>query len=171
MTLSNHRRRWGWPTLLSSLVLAMVTTPLAARAGVVDEVWVGGFAHDFIDIGRGKESGTEDVQLEVDSARPHQGRYLVRFSDVASIEDAEGLRGAVLLAEPIEDSEALLVHELIGAEVIDQFGTVHGHITGVEANPAADLLVVDGKTYVPSNFVTEHAPGRVVVDVPEGLFE
>jgi lipid A 3-O-deacylase len=56
--------------------LAMAAAPLAARAGVLDEVWVGGFAHDVSDIGHGKESGSEDVQLEVDSGAPSILRFL-----------------------------------------------------------------------------------------------
>ncbi len=111
------------------------------------------------------------AELKVLSARPHQGRYLVVFAGITSVEDAESLRGVVLKAEPISDPAALLVHELIGAELIDQFGTVRGRITGVEANPASDLLVVEGKTYVPTAFVRTHGPGRVVVEIPDGLFE
>lgn len=119
------------------------------------------------------ERGPEEPphELEVRSARPHQGRYLVFFAGVSSLEEAEALRGSRLLAEPIEDLKALLVHEVIGAELIDQFGISHGRITAVEANPAADLLVVEGRSYVPSNFVTEHRDGRVIVEVPEGLFD
>ncbi len=44
-------------------------------------------------------------------------------------------------------------------------------MTGVEANPASDLLVIDERTYVPMRFVVQTARGRVVVDVPEGVFE
>ena len=87
------------------------------------------------------------------------------------IEAAEALRGTVLLAEPIEDPEALFVHELVGAEVVEADGTSHGRVTGVEANPASDLLVVEGGGLVPLRFVVGTAAGRVVVDVPEGLFE
>jgi hypothetical protein len=78
MTLSNHshRPRSGRTALLSCLALATITAPLAARAGVLDEVWIGGLAHDVTDIGNGKESGTADVQLEVDSTRPSLLRFL-----------------------------------------------------------------------------------------------
>ena len=47
---------------------------------------------------------------------------------------------------------------------------VRGTVTAVEANPASDLLVVDGSHLVPVRFVVSHSPGRVVVDVPEGIF-
>jgi hypothetical protein len=78
MILSNHNRRprSSRTALLFCLALATVTAPLATRAGVLDEVWVGGLAHNVNDIGHGKESGTEDVQFEVDSARPSLLRFL-----------------------------------------------------------------------------------------------
>jgi lipid A 3-O-deacylase len=42
-----------------------------ARAGdLVDEVWVGGFAHDIVHVGDGRESGSTDFQIEVDSPQP-----------------------------------------------------------------------------------------------------
>jgi hypothetical protein len=49
---------------------AAVALPLAAKADIVDEVSAGGFAHDLSDLGHGKESGTADIQLEVDTTRP-----------------------------------------------------------------------------------------------------
>jgi hypothetical protein len=42
----------------------------AARAQVIDQVWIGGAAHDISDIGHGKESNSSDVLVEVDSTRP-----------------------------------------------------------------------------------------------------
>ena len=45
-------------------------------------------------------------------------------------------------------------------------------MTGVEANPASDLLVLDSGALVPLTFVTNvEANVRIDVDVPEGLFE
>jgi len=111
------------------------------------------------------------AELEVVAARPHGRTYLVRFAGVDDIDAAEALRAIVLFAEPIEDPSALFVHDLIGAEVLDAAGTSHGRVTGVEANPASDLLVVEGRWYVPLRFVVEHTAGRVVVEVPEGIFE
>jgi hypothetical protein len=48
----------------------------SARAEIVDDVWVGGYAHDISDLGHGKESNTQDVQLEVDTAQPSVLRFL-----------------------------------------------------------------------------------------------
>jgi 16S rRNA processing protein RimM len=77
----------------------------------------------------------------------------------------------VLRAAPIVDPEALWVHELHGSEVVDVTGRHLGRVTAVEANPASDLLVLEGGGLVPLRFVQEHRPGRVVVDVPDGLLE
>ena len=46
-----------------------------------------------------------------------------------------------------------------------------GPVLAVEANPASDLLVLDGDVLVPITFVVERGPGFVVVDPPEGLLD
>ncbi|MGB9111904.1 MAG: ribosome maturation factor RimM [Acidimicrobiales bacterium] len=109
--------------------------------------------------------------LEVASIRPFNRLHLVRFLGVEGLEAAEALRGAMLTAEALEDPEALFVHHLIGCEVFDLSGAMKGKVTGIEANPASDLLVVDERAYLPVRFVVETSPGRVVVDAPEGIFE
>ena len=109
--------------------------------------------------------------LQVLLATPHQHRWIVAFDGVFDREAADALRGTRLLAEPIEDPSALWVHELIGSEVVDAEGRSRGQVTGVVANPASDLLELSGGHLVPLRFVTSHAPGRIVVDVPEGLFD
>jgi 16S rRNA processing protein RimM len=109
--------------------------------------------------------------LEVVRAAPSRDRWIVSFAGVSDHEGAEALRDVVLRAEPIIDPEALWVHELHGCEVFDATGTRLGRVTAVEANPASDLLVLDGGGLVPLCFVVENAPGRVMVDIPEGLLE
>jgi len=115
--------------------------------------------------------GEADISLTVDSSRPFQDRFLVRFEHVGDRETAEGLRGVVLLGEPVEDAGALFVHELIGCELVDSSGVAHGRIAAVQANPASDLLVGEDGWLVPLRFVVSVEGGRVVVDAPEGLFE
>jgi len=44
-------------------------------------------------------------------------------------------------------------------------------VTAIEANPASDLLVLDGGGLVPMVFVVESQPGRVVIDPPDGLLD
>jgi 16S rRNA processing protein RimM len=110
--------------------------------------------------------------LKVVSARPHQERWIVTFAGLVSREDAEAVRGSILLAPPLDhgdDPDALWIHELIGSEVADVDGTVHGRVVSVLDNPASDLLELDSGRLVPLTFVVDHGPGRVVVDVPPGL--
>jgi 16S rRNA processing protein RimM len=110
-------------------------------------------------------------ELKVVSSRPHQHRYIVVIEGVSSREGAEALHGARLLAAPVDDEDGLYVHDLIGSEVFERSGERRGVVTAIEANPASDLLVVEERWYVPMRFVVEQSPGRVVVEVPEGLFE
>lgn len=113
------------------------------------------------------------VVLRAGPAAPSGGRqrYLVAFDGLADRESAESLRGVVLSGEPIADPEALWVHELIGSAVRDVAGAPLGTVVAIEANPASDLLVLDGGALVPLRFVVEQRPGEVVVDPPEGLLD
>jgi 16S rRNA processing protein RimM len=112
---------------------------------------------------------TDDGPLTVITSRPHQHRHIVHFEGVATREAAEALHGTVLRAEPLDDPDALWVHDLVGSVVVDQHGTDHGPVTAVEVNPASDLLVLEDGGLVPLTFVVEHADGRITVDVPDGL--
>lgn len=120
----------------------------------------------------GASVGTATGTLLVESSRPHQGRYLVRFAGVRGREGAERLRGAVLRARAMHVEGALWVHELIGAEAMAPDGRRLGTVVAVEANPASDLLVLEGGGLVPLRFVTSLDPGRqVTVDVPADLLD
>jgi 16S rRNA processing protein RimM len=107
------------------------------------------------------------------SSRPNQHRYIIRFEGVDDRNAAELLRNKVVEAEPLADAPdgELWVHELIGSEVRDRTGTVLGSVVAVEANPAHDLLVLDGGALVPMVFVVSSEDGVVVVDPPEGLLD
>ncbi|MEA2703497.1 MAG: rRNA processing protein RimM [Actinomycetota bacterium] len=109
--------------------------------------------------------------MTVRSSRPHQGHWIVQFDGVADRNAADGLRGIALLAPPLEDPDALWVHELVGSRVVDATGAELGTITAVEANPASDLLVLDGGGLVPLTFMVDRQPGIVIVDIPAGLLD
>lgn len=110
--------------------------------------------------------------LTVEAVRPHQGRHLVRFDGVGDRAGAESIRGTVLRAAPVEVPGTLWVHELVGAEVVSAAGEHLGAVVAVEANPASDLLVLDGGGLVPLRFVEDHVPGsKVVVRIPDGLLD
>lgn len=110
-------------------------------------------------------------RLVVQRASPHQGRWIVAFAGVGDRNAAEALRGTILRSEALEEKDTLWVHELIGLEVVDTRGRRHGTVQAVEENPASDLLVLHGERLVPLTFVVDRAPGRVVIDPPEGLLD
>jgi len=116
-------------------------------------------------------------ELVVEAVRPHQGRMLVRFVGVEDRTAAERLLGVELTADPLAgaadvlDDDELWVHEVVGAEVVDRAGTPVGRVTAVEANPAHDLLVLDGGVLVPMVFVVEQRDGVLVIDPPDGLLD
>ena len=81
-----------------------------------------------------------DRELVVETSRPASDRWVVTFVGVTSREQAELLVNAPLLAEPIEDPDALWVHDLIGARIVDVGGLDIGTCTAVVENPAHALL-------------------------------
>lgn len=117
---------------------------------------------------------TQRGPLTVERAAPHQDRWIVSFVEISDRSAAESWRGVLLSAEApaqADDGEVLWVHRLIGSRVELPDGTGAGTVEAVQANPAADLLVLDGGRLVPVVFVTEHSEGRVVIDPPEGLLD
>jgi len=114
-----------------------------------------------------------DRTLVLASARPHQGRWLVRFEGVTDRDAAEELRGATLVGEPLDDpgEGRIWVHELVGDEVRDVHGHALGHVLEVEVNPAHDILVLEDGVLVPMVFVVDRRPGVLVIDPPEGLLD
>jgi 16S rRNA processing protein RimM len=109
--------------------------------------------------------------LTVRASRPHQRDWIVAFDGVADRNQAETMRGLALRAEPLDDPDALWVHDLVGSLVVEVDGTERGTVTSVEANPASDLLVLDTGHLVPLRFMTERASGRLTIDAPAGLFD
>jgi len=109
--------------------------------------------------------------LTVRSARPNQARWLVTLDGVVDRTAAERLANVPILAEPIDDPDALWVHELIGADVVEADGTRRGRCVAVVANPADHLLELDGGALVPVVFVTAVEGGVITIDPPAGLFE
>jgi len=109
--------------------------------------------------------------LVVRTSQPYQQRWLVTFEGVDDRTGAERLRGLALLAEPIEDPEAMWVHELVGSRVVDRAGTERGTVVAVLANPAHDLLELDSGHLVPMPFVVSCDDGVTTIDPPDGLFD
>jgi 16S rRNA processing protein RimM len=110
--------------------------------------------------------------LTVERARHTPGGdWVVKYVEVADRTMAEALHGTVLRAEAIDDPDELWVHELLGAVVVDQDGGERGVVTEVHEGAASDLLLLDTGHLVPVTFVVGKEPGRILVDVPDGLFD
>jgi 16S rRNA processing protein RimM len=113
-----------------------------------------------------------DRTLVVEASRTAaNGRRIVKFVGIDDRTTAERLANRVLHGRPLDDPDALWVHELIGRPVVEVDGTERGECVAVVANPAADLLELDSGALVPSNFVVSNTDGVIVVDTPDGLFE
>jgi 16S rRNA processing protein RimM len=120
----------------------------------------------------GSELDSDRGPLVVDASRRDRDRWLVRFDRIVDRASAEDWRGTVLRAEPIDDPDVLWIHELIGCRVRSTDGVERGVVDAVQANPASDLLVLDGGALVPLRFVVgTPVDGVITVDVPDGLFE
>ena len=107
--------------------------------------------------------------LEVVASRPYKNGHIVQFGGVGDRDSAEALCGTMLLAEPLDDPDALWVHELIGSTVALVSGEEVGVVVAVEANPASDLLVLDTGDLVPLTFAVLRADSTIVIDPPRGL--
>lgn len=109
--------------------------------------------------------------LVVAASKPHQDRWIVAFEGLTRREDADELRGVVLYAPPLDDPDTVFAHQVIGRRLVDQHGTDHGPVAAVEANPAADLLVLADERLVPFTFLVGVEGDVVRVDVPAGLLD
>ena len=147
--------RIGRPHGLRGDVMVTLTTNVAERVAVGTTWWVGA------------------REVTVEASNPHQGRHRVHLSGVDDRDAAAALTGARVFALRVDDAPdgEVWVHEVIGASVVDRAGRAHGRVVAVEANPAHDLLVLDGGGLVPMVFVVEHEGDRVVIDPPDGLLD
>jgi 16S rRNA processing protein RimM len=120
--------------------------------------------------------------LRVVQARQHQGRLLVRFSEIVDRTAAESLRGAALTISTGERRRLtegeFWPDELIGLTAIDLVGQQLGRVSDVDVDGPQVRLVVetrDGFSHLVP-FVRELVPevriaeGTVVINPIEGLF-
>jgi 16S rRNA processing protein RimM len=123
----------------------------------------------------GSRLWARDRWWTIAQSSPANQRWRVHLEGVDDRTAAESITGMVVSAEPIEDPDALWVHELIGAGVVEVDGTDRGRCVSVIENPASDLLELESGALVPVTFVTvvEHTAAGVLItiDPPDGLFE
>ncbi|MEO7398875.1 MAG: ribosome maturation factor RimM, partial [Ilumatobacteraceae bacterium] len=98
-------------------------------------------------------------------------RWLVHFDGFVDRTAVEALTNAPLYGEPLDDPDALWVHEMVGARVVELTGEERGTCVAVLANPAHDILELDSEALVPVIFVVSCVDGVITIDPPDGLFD
>ena len=121
--------------------------------------------------------------LEVATMRMHQGRPVILFKGVASMNDAELLAGQELRIGEDESAADLLRdgeyyhRDLIGCAVVTESGEPIGEVTAVEGDRSATRLVVRSRrneVLIPlaDEICTVDLKGkRITVRPPDGLLE
>jgi 16S rRNA processing protein RimM len=124
--------------------------------------------------------------LTIASTRWHQGRLLVQFEGLNDRDDADELRGVLLVIdsadlEDVADPDEFRDHQLIGLAVLTMEGERVGEVTDV-LHHGQDLLVVAGNgeragTEIMIPFVSAIVPdvdvsaGQLRIDPPPGLLD
>ena len=121
--------------------------------------------------------------LEVATMRMHQGRPVILFKGVGSMNDAELLAGLELRVEEdkldadlLDDGE-FYHRDLIGCAVVTEAGESIGEVTAVEGDRSATRLVVRSRrneVLIPladEICTVDIAAKRITVRPPEGLLE
>jgi 16S rRNA processing protein RimM len=158
------------PALLMAAAGRLIVGRIGRPHGVRGEVYVDLMTDREDRLAVGSRLWAKDREIEVVAARPANARWLVTF-DGFDRTTAERMTGAELLAEPVDDPDALWVHDLIGCRVVEVDGTERGRCVAVVANPASDLLELDSTALVPVTFVVSCVDGVITIDPPAGLFE
>lgn len=116
-----------------------------------------------------------DQWRTIERSNPSNTRWRVHFSGLDERTPAEALAGTPVFAEPIDDPDALWIHQIVGANVVEIDGTDRGRCVSVIDNPASDLLELDSGALVPARFIVSldasRDPALITIDPPEGLFE
>ncbi len=140
--------------------------------GLRGDVFVQLLSDSDVRVAPGSEMFADGERLVVETSRvASSGRRVVKFAQIPDRTAAEKYANRALRARPIDDPDALWVHEMIGRRVVETDGTDHGVCVSVLANPAADLLELDGGALVPSNFVVSIDEDMITVETPDGLFD
>jgi 16S rRNA processing protein RimM len=121
--------------------------------------------------------------LEVASMRMHQGRPVILFTGIGSMNDAELLAGTELrVASGARDAELLEAgqyfhRDLIGCAVVTESGDPIGEVAAVEGDGQATRLVVRSRRnemlipFADEICTVDVAGRRIVVRPPEGLLD
>lgn len=130
-----------------------------------------------------RQKDGSDATLEVATMRMHQGRPVILFKGIGTMDDAELLAGLELrVAEDESDAELLDAGEffhrdLIGCAVVTESGDSIGEVTAVDGDRGQARLVVRSRrneVLIPlaeAICTVDLAARRITVRPPEGLLE
>lgn len=122
------------------------------------------------------------LAVTVETARPHQGRWLLTLDRIEDRTHAEQHVGSYLLV-PREEAEAAraegewFLHSLVGRAVVDDAGGSLGEVLDVIETPGAPMLEIGtpGRKRRLLPFVREFVAGveeeKIVVTPPEGWLD
>jgi 16S rRNA processing protein RimM len=141
------------------------------------------FPHDRFEVGSVlyRERDGQAERIVVSANRERDGRWVVGFEGIESINDAETLRGLELrvpadTVKPL-DAGAFYVFDLVGCVVRTKDGQEVGPVERVDLTTGVPMLVVagDGEVLVPFSeaICTRIDPAAKVIDIdpPPGLIE
>ncbi|MFV1972003.1 MAG: ribosome maturation factor RimM [Acidimicrobiia bacterium] len=125
----------------------------------------------------------EPREFEIKAVRGHQGDFIVTFVEIGDRNAAEALKGVQFTIDRSDRRELepgeWWPEDLVGCDVVTVDGQAIGKVTGVVTGTSQDRIVVEtpdgARGEVP--FVGALVPAvdieanRIVVDLPEGLFE
>lgn len=126
--------------------------------------------------------GDERTDLTVMASRPYDGRWVVGFDGVTSIDEAEALRGTELhipasALKRLSDGRYYL-HDLVGCRVETLEGQPLGEVLRVETGAGPAVLVVEtaaGECLIPFAEAicrrVDVEARRIVVAPPDGLLD
>ena len=128
-----------------------------------------------------KKVYAKDTQLTVASVKYQKNNLIVKFKEIASIEEAEQYKNCIVSADksslPPLPEGVYYVADLIGCHVFDVSGTELGEVLDVFTAGAGNVYEVrtenGKKLYLPANDTTivstDIAEKKIVMDVPEGM--
>ena len=169
---------------MSDLVaIARVARPHGIRGEVTADILT-----DFPERFEGLEAVTAKLadsgraELKIERFRFHQGRVMLKFAGIDTVETAEQLRNAEICideADAVElEADEYFDWELAGCSVLTLAGEELGTVAEVMRTGGTEILVIRGgekEFLVP--FAEAICPEvdienkRIVVDLPEGLLE